>query len=336
MDGGAVRLRRVILAALLLAATVAGAADIYVELGTAVSNVTLACAISKTSAPPNTIWIKPGTYPAFNAINQHTGTIRSISGQLTGYGSAQDTIIDAAWGASAVDLVANTTLLGVRVVKSAGGSAFGNSDGGVRTAINCQFESNVWANYGSVASPNSILSNCIIRANGGIETLYRCDIYNSLIIGNYNYGTYASVYSSDAGTHYLVGNTFFANKITGNGEIYHYAGTLYSQNNLIVTTNAAYAGIPTLLGGDVSQSVANAASIFRYPTSGEGTNLPAGGDYRLVPLCAAWSAGVFTAATTQARTDLDGMNWRGLTNNAAGAYWQNPTMIPQLRGGLIL
>ena len=336
MDGGAVRLRRVILAALLLAATVAGAADIYVEIGTAVSNVTLACAISKTSAPPNTIWIKPGTYPAFNSDDQHTGTIRSLSGQLTGYGSAQDTIIDAAWGASAVDIEANTTLLGVRVVRSAEAAAFGNIAGSVRTAINCHFESNVWASYGSVASVGSMLSNCIIRANGGMIPLYNCDVYNSLIIGNSGAGGFAGTFAIDANAHYCVGNTFYANKLPGNGEIYRYSGTLYSQNNLFVTTNAAYAGSPTLLGGDVSQSVANAATIFRYPTSGEGTNLPAGGDYRLVPLCAAWSAGVFTAATTQARTDLDGMNWRGLTNNAAGAYWQNPTMIPQLRGGLIL
>ena len=344
MEPGALKLKASILAAVMLAGCEpAYALDVVVQAGTAISNIQLAISATTTAAPPHTITVMPGWYPLFDNTKLTSGVIRSISGELNGYGSATDTLCGTnAGGTTALYVPSASTIQGIgfTVLRR----RFSHSGAKAILFKNCRFTDIGRADdYGGIGNALGSFIGCEFIRCIGLEVLLDIPlIANSVFIGCEGFGSYASIVRTDNNSPYLLEScTFSACKVAGNRPIIDaYGGVTNTtiRNNIVVYTNNAWTGANLInAGGNVS----NGATFFSAPT-GYGTNATISGtDLRLVPGCAAFTAGVFTNAArynsgTNTAYDVRGMNWRVQTNNASGAYWLSPLDYPQFFGGMIL
>lgn len=319
------------------------ALDVTVQAGTAISNIQVAITATMTSAPPHIITVMPGAYPLFNYQYLTNGIIRSISGELTGYGSAADTLCGTNAGGPATALGLNTagTIQGIGFTVLRGQLTASSSK--FTLFRNCRFTDIGSAGvYGGIGNGAGSFIGCEFIRCIGLDVLLDIPLVaNCVFIACEGLSTYASIIRGDNNTRtYLTeGNTFVACKVAGNNGLVNSYGstTMVMRNNSITYTNVHSVKWGGSLPLDAGGNVSNGATFFNPPT-GYGTNaVIAGVDLRLVPNCPAWAAGVFTnapwyAAGSNTATDIRGMNYRGVTNNSSGAYWQSPLQVEQFRG----
>ena len=341
--------RLAILAALLMAGcSPAYALNVTVQAGTAISNIQVAITATTTAAPPHTITVMPGWYPLFDNTKLTSGVIRSISGELNGYGSATDTLCGTnAGGATELYVPSAGTIQGIGF-----GRLYGRLISGGSSIDNmferCRFTEIIAPSvYGSVAHSGGSFIGCEFIKCTGCDVLVNAPIvWGCVFIGCEGQSTYSSIIRGDNSTRpYLIEScTFVASKSAGNnGLVNSYnSTTMVMRNNSLTYTNVLSVNwggtVPFNAGGNVS----NGATFYNPPV-GYGTNaVIANADLRLVPNCAAWASGVFTnaawySASSNTGYDFRGNWYRGVTNTSSGAIWSqsDPMSYPQFFGGIL-
>ena len=322
---------------LLIAATGALALDLHVGNGQTYATVDSAVAYAKTNAGPHTIWVHPGTYTNINCTGL-TGTVRSISGELSGPQSAQDTIIyrvgTSSHGVNLGPTVGNTlmgvTVDGSNVVASASYQLIGNFDWSfyAHNVVNCRIRN---GRGSRMFGPLGTYTRCLVENCGGTEVFRSCTLNSCQVSSSYGGGIYGGIVYVENNVGGAYNCTIVGSTNTGNyGIINRYNSTLTTENNAYQVTNLVYSGTITSKAGDIS----NSATFYSAPV-GYGIGSTAG-DLRIRHNSAGWNTAVRTAAmyfaaASNTAYDLLGRPWR-TTNGPSGCYAESPHDQVQMQG----
>ena len=325
---------------LFLKATIIYALDLHVGSGQTYATVDAAVAYAKTNAGPHTIWVHPGVYTNINCTGL-TGTVRSISGELSGPQSAQDTIIyrvgTSSHGVNLGPVIGNTlmglTVDGSNIWSGPSYQLIGTFNGSyyAYNVINCRIRN---GRGSRLFDMQGTYTRCLVENCGGTEVFRSCTLNSCQVSSSYGGGIYGGIVYIETHVGGAYNSTFVGSTNTGNyGIINRYNSTLTTENNAYQVTNLVYSGTITSKAGDIS----NVATFYSAPV-GYGIGSTAG-DLRMRHNASGWNTAVRTAAmyfaaASNTAYDILGRPWR-TTNGPSGCYAESPHDQVQMQGVFI-